>query len=154
MLTTLENKLGSSHNQLSLLKHNLDPAPHVTWARIKEQGLVSSETEHPEMGLWHEYESRRYALADDDHQLQDGIIDKKLNNIQAETYVTALGGAIPHDMFPANNFSHLAPPAREKSHTPDPAAHMTSAGKNKGKKFELPDDTSPPESLMVQREDD
>ena len=150
VLHILENKLGDSQSQLFLLKHSLDPAPHVTLAKIGGSAVVSPSFEYPEKGLWHDYESRQHGVAHNDHQLQDGALAKKLNDIRAETYVTALGGAIPHDMFPADNFAHLAPREHKQSRPSGPIAQTTLAGKM----FELPDDASPPESLMIQREED
>ncbi|KAI9694600.1 MAG: hypothetical protein M1822_000216 [Bathelium mastoideum] len=153
VLRNLESKIGKNHSPLCLIKHNLDPSleanAHITESQDQD---IPCSAGPSESDLWHDRETGSRKIGGGRNQSQKDVLARSLNKIRAETYATALGGAMPHDMFPADNFASLAPLEHRKIRHQSPARSKSDKGKTSRRIFDLSEDPSPPESLMIQRE--
>ena len=153
----LEKKIGRSDSLLSLLMHNVDPDPDYTLPTVN-YGVPLNAREFPKTGLLRDFEARLAVAGEEDDHYQRKASIANLKVAAPKAHVTALGGPMPKDMFPTFQLPQPASPPTPKiqdlPRNQNPNGHRPARGKSTRPVFEMPEDESPPESLMVERKED
>lgn len=155
VFNALEKKALQNYSPLCLVEQNIDPAPEFTTAAIDDSDIFAPVIDmSPSTASWHYSEMRRRATSDEDNEILGPASTTKTSNVPAGNRARFPVIATPQNLFLIPNYSPLAPrpPSLLYHHSsagPDPAE-----GKNTHQVFDLFEDQSPPESLMMEREED
>ncbi|KAF2238013.1 hypothetical protein EV356DRAFT_508592 [Viridothelium virens] len=150
---TLENRVGQADSQLCLVEHNVDPAPLLaTTPGEDSDDIVPIIRTLSETDAWYDQGPRKRKIMNTQAWVRSQAFPTTFEGVTIDTHVTSLGGPMPKDMFPVYNNPQAAPQNGDPSNSQGSTRVKLDKAKGKRPIFELAEDPSPPESLMIQRE--
>ena len=151
VVDVFEKKIEQHDHSLHLLTHNIDP---ITIPIIKDKDVVQDSGRSSPSGIRQDRDSQQRAIKDGSNQSPGDASANHRDIVPRRFHIPVPDSAMTGDNSSVQSYAQSAPQARGFLYHRSVAMEEPARGRSTRRNVDLPEDPSPPESLMIQREED